>query len=176
MPTKKQPVTHALHTPAMMNDMRTKCGVSLFDKRIASHGMNNDAPTCVPCAAVVAAQREVELLKRGPVPASTEKYYEWSSAGDAGVSSRTIVQTLTGARLLGNRGPCTPSDPDDFGRCYRVLRLFPELRARLHEVADKHHAWRGLIDNWTELEALYEQELPTGSAPRLYARMLELCK
>jgi hypothetical protein len=103
---------------------------------------------------------------------------EWLRGPDTGLSSRTIIGALTGnGYALGWGGvieTTVPMDPSDFGRCYRLLKLFPDLRARLPEVAEKHWQWRGLVDAWPELEALYEEELPSGKCPKLYARMREI--
>ena len=67
-----------------------------------------------------------------------------------------------------------PGDPDDFGRCHRLLVLIPEWRERLREVAAAYPRWRGLVENWDELTSLYLEELPTRHAPRCYKRMQEL--
>jgi hypothetical protein len=67
-----------------------------------------------------------------------------------------------------------PHDPADFGRCYRLLKVMPSWRARLPEVAARFPEWRGFVDAWDELTALYEEALPAGPAPKLYARMQEL--
>lgn len=98
---------------------------------------------------------------------------EWLNGDDTGVSSKTIYSVMMGIHVRG-RDADVPHDPADFGRCHRLLKLFPEWRARLGEVAAWHPRWRGLVDAWAELEALYEQELPAGTAPRLYARMRQL--
>jgi hypothetical protein len=107
---------------------------------------------------------------------------EWLLGPDTGFSSLTIFYVLTSehtiaasARLgLHGRGSY-PHDPDDFGRCYRLLKAIPEWRARLGEVADVYDVvWPELVDAWDELEALYEQEAPSGRAPKLYQRMKQL--
>ena len=109
----------------------------------------------------------------GAIPKPTEEgdAIAWLSNGDTGISSKTIWSALTG-NLIERTG--IPHDPSDFGRCYRLLKVMPAWRARLHEVAAKFPEWEKLIDAWDELTALYEEELPTGRAPRLYSRMKEL--
>jgi hypothetical protein len=74
-----------------------------------------------------------------------------------------------------------PYDPDDFGRCYRLLKVMPSWRERLAEVAAVCPQWAPFVEAWGELTALYEDELENGPvtkgvrmAPRLYARMREL--
>jgi hypothetical protein len=113
-------------------------------------------------------------MERGPGRPELAPYYDWSDGPDSGISSKTLVQVITGASL-GVRQPSMPLDPGDFGRCYRVLQRFPELRSQLGKVAEAYPEWRLLVQAWDELERVYEEELLTGEyAPRLYARMGEL--
>lgn len=93
---------------------------------------------------------------------------EWFAGDDTGVSSLTIYSVMTGQRV---RHTGIPYDPDDFGRCHRLLRLFPEWRVRLGEVATRFPDWRGLVEAWGELEGLYEQCLASGDGAQLYLRM-----
>jgi hypothetical protein len=97
--------------------------------------------------------------------------HAWLHGGDTGMSSETIWRVLMGETP---RHPRTPSDPSDFGRCYRLLRLMPGWRQRLGEVAAVYREWTALVAAWDELTAIYEEELPSGQCPRLYARMKEL--
>jgi hypothetical protein len=66
----------------------------------------------------------------------------------------------------------TPSDPDDFSRCYRLLLKFPEWRERLQEVADRFPEWKGMVDNWDELERLYLRDKP--NCTEMYLLMQKL--
>ena len=97
----------------------------------------------------------------------------WLFGADTGMSSKTIFGIMTG-KSVGEGS--FPWDPDDFGRCYRLLARFPAWRARLPEVVKKYPRWSGLVENWDQLTRLYEEELPKKSAPKLYARMQELIK
>jgi hypothetical protein len=110
-----------------------------------------------------------------PSPAGEARYAyttieEWRRGWDTGASSLAIFAVMTGTYL---HNPSIPYDPDDFGRCYRLLKLMPEWRARLHEM-NRYPEWVPLIANWPELEALYVEELPNRTAPKLYDRMSEL--
>lgn len=111
----------------------------------------------------------------GPRPKSTDTgdFESWINNGDTGVSSATIW-----AVLLRRPNPyCTsdvPHDPGDFGRCYRLLAVMPEWRERLPEVARVFPGWAPLVDRWDELTSLWEEESPSGNAPKLYALMREL--
>lgn len=99
------------------------------------------------------------------------KPMEWLLGDDTGISSKTIFSVMTGT-------PCawtgTPLDPSDFGRCYRLLALFPEWRDRMHEVSAAYPAWTRLVESWGELTALYEQEKDQNNAPLTYALMKRL--
>lgn len=99
--------------------------------------------------------------------------HDWIVGSDTGTSSMTIWAVMMGATPW---HASEPSDPDDFGRCYRLLALMPEWRPRLSKVAARYPLWSALVAHWDELTALYEEEIPNhrGKAPKLYARMREL--
>jgi hypothetical protein len=101
---------------------------------------------------------------------------EWLLSEDTGISSRTIFAVMTGSKIGGSFGPDVPHDPSDFGRCYRLLALFPEWRERLTEVAEQFPMWRPMVDAWGELTDLYEEESKNADrkAPKLYSRMQAL--
>jgi hypothetical protein len=104
----------------------------------------------------------------------------WVGNGDTGTSSLTIWAVLM-RRVSPHGHMDIPYDPDDFGRCYRLLKVMPSWRERLAEVAAVCPQWAPFVEAWGELTALYEDELENGPvtkgvrmAPRLYARMREL--
>lgn len=94
----------------------------------------------------------------------------WIAGCDTGISSKTIFFTLTGRPYLGEFRPDVPHDPDDFGRCYRLLKKIPEWRSRLPEVAQKYPEWSGLVDHWDELTEMFERE----NWHPMYEKMQEL--
>lgn len=103
----------------------------------------------------------------------------WLAGYDTGLSSKTLWCFMTGSgygRLAG-RGLCAPGDPADFGRCYRLLLLAPEWRARMPEMASVR-GWEKLAPAWEELTALFEEERTRkdGNAPKLYDRIKELSR
>ncbi len=152
--------SHALAVPCPVDRMMTKCGKRITTRSKGFLATNPAAATCVPCAAVVKAEQEVERLKRGPVPAELDKYYEWALGGDSGQSSKALVMAITGARVIANCDAKSPPwDPSDFGRCSRVLAKFPELRAGLSKVAALSPIWAAYVEHWDELEALYAQDV-----------------
>lgn len=95
----------------------------------------------------------------------------WLQNGDTGLSSLTIWYVLMGQTP--DRADI-PYDPADFGRCYRLLQVMPSWKTRLGEVAARYPQWAPLVDAWEELTALYEAELPSGRAPKLFARLQAL--
>ena len=95
---------------------------------------------------------------------------DWLLSDDTGISSECIFGVMTNSKV---RDPSPPSDPSDFGRCYRLLQHFPEWRPRMGEVSARYPEWTALVREWDALTALYEREIQNkdGMAPRLYARM-----
>jgi hypothetical protein len=98
---------------------------------------------------------------------------EWFESWDKGISALTIFNAFKG-HGQSSMGPNVPHDPADFGRCYRLLKVAPEWRVNLQQVADKHLFWQPFVDHWDTMEKLYEEELPSGRAPKLYALMQKL--
>lgn len=116
---------------------------------------------------------EAKQVFIGPLsrPTAEGNARAWLTNGDTGISSETIWSVLTGHPV---RRAGVPRDPQDFGRCHRLLKVMPAWRARLPEVAAKYPEWKPLVDAWDELTALYEEELPKGRPAKLYDRMKEL--
>lgn len=118
-----------------------------------------------------------KFLRMGPTakPTGEGDPVAWLTNGDTGISSETIWSVLMNRRIAKPHWHAdVPHDPADFGRCYRLLKVMPSWRARLPEVAEKYPKWAPLVAAWDELTALYEEEEPSGMAPKLYARMKEL--
>lgn len=127
------------------------------------------AARCPSCGA------DHKALKMGPLPKPTGDgdYRAWLRNGDTGTSSETIWHVMTGETV---RRCDIPWDPDDFGRCYRLLKVMPSWRARLPEVATRFPKWKPLVDAWDELTALYEDGQRTGWKPPyvMWERMKQL--
>lgn len=101
---------------------------------------------------------------------------EWIIGSDTGISSETIWSVMMGAADFENRpfGFDVPHDPSDFGRCYRLLKHFPEWRERLNEVAKRFPKWVPMIREWDKMVAIYERDLETGKSTELYDLMRKL--
>jgi hypothetical protein len=93
--------------------------------------------------------------------------YEWMRSWDTGMSSKTIWYQMMNQL---SPDPRFPWDPDDFGRCYRLLDAFPAWRTRFEEMRTVK-GWAKFVDAWPELERLYREELPQGDGPKLFALM-----
>lgn len=96
---------------------------------------------------------------------------EWLLSGDTGISSKTICAVMTGSNI---GHPDIPYDASDFGRCYRLLKHFPEWRARLHEVSSAYPIWGPMVEAWDELSNLYQKERDNKEDCGLSERMREL--
>jgi hypothetical protein len=121
-------------------------------------------------------------VKMGAIPRATADgdAIGWLSNGDTGISSETIWRVMMGRSTTGRQWDSWPSDPDDFGRCYRLLLVMPSWRARLGEVAQRFPKtpWVALVEKWADVERLFLEEtggaLDNWSAPKTYELMKEL--
>jgi hypothetical protein len=142
-----------------------------------------------PCFVPVPADLFAKVAKRacpacgsrkilcGPLPRATADgdAIGWLTNGDTGTSSLTIWHVLMRRRWTDPHSrPDVPLDPGDFGRCYRLLEVMPAWRARLGEIAAELPKWAPFVAAWDEMTALYEEELPNGRCPKLYALMQRL--
>ncbi len=108
-----------------------------------------------------------------------QRALQWIAGGDTGTSSKTIWAVM---QMVEPEYASVPSDPSDFGRCYRLLKLIPEWREGLSLVSRRYPEWTALVEHWDELTALYEDELVNGPknkhgdrmAQKTYDRMKEL--
>jgi hypothetical protein len=98
---------------------------------------------------------------------------DWLGCGDDGTSSAAIWSVMMGRPP---RSIDPPHDPDDFGRCSRLLAAPWALgwRARLPEMGKLSPVWAAIAARWAEMEALFAEEYPTGQGPKLYALMKSL--
>jgi hypothetical protein len=170
--------THLIKPGRFIGDMQMRCGLPAIKAgRCDMLGTENglDQIDCAGCLRDLIIDMRCEAL--GPAADSPEG--RWIAGGDTGTSSITIWSVMMGCSMPRDRSdrgraPSVPHDPSDFGRCHRLLELFPAWRSRLPEVAAKYPAWGGLVGAWAELTALYIEELPSGRCPRLWERMEEL--
>lgn len=104
-----------------------------------------------------------------------QRAIQWIVSRDTGDSSKAIWAHMMGAQKPDLGWP-HPYDPDDLGRCLRLLRLIPEWKPRLPEMSKRSKAWAALVSHWDELAAMMNDEVGLDwekgrSAPRTYERM-----
>lgn len=99
----------------------------------------------------------------------SERACEWIISADTGTSSKTIWAVMMFIEINNPRSwnYGTPSDPSDFGRCYRLLQSIPEWRDRLTEIPPLFPAWGPIVREWDTLTALWEEEDPLGGRFKL---------
>ena len=122
---------------------------------------------------LAAARRRAEAI----APELSAPAKEWLAVGQHGISSMTIFQRLTGKQLSEDENH--PSDPDDLGRCRRLLEQVPELKPRMGELVTLSPVWEKLVTEWDALCSLMDKEAPNwrdgkGSAPKTYDRMKQI--
>lgn len=102
-----------------------------------------------------------------------KKALQWVVGRDTGTSSMTIWSVMM---MVEPRSHDTPADPDDFGRCYRLLQLIPRWRKHLRLVARRYPAWAPMVREWDALTAMYEEGERTHWKPPyvMYERMRAL--
>lgn len=98
--------------------------------------------------------------KTAETPISPSTPWEWIDSRDTGISSAAIWSVMMNTRSPYGRYD-HPHDPDDFGRCYRLLELFPEWKSRLTEVSTRFPFWAPFIRDWSTLCEAYEREIET---------------
>lgn len=96
------------------------------------------------------------------------KALKWALGRNTGSSSKAMC-----AELMGVEGAdrSYPRDAGDLGRCIGMLKAVPELRQHLDRMRTVSPYWKALVENWTELEALYVRD-----DRKLYDRMQEILR
>lgn len=102
-----------------------------------------------------------------------QKLLSWFVGGDTGLSSEHMAAVAGGLKGNGR----TPCDPDDLGRCLRLVEAVPEVREQFSAIAASTKLWGIVIAHWDELDALYHEEakgMRYFDAPKTYNRMKAL--
>lgn len=102
-----------------------------------------------------------------------KKLLKWWCCGNVGSSSEAIVFVMCGLSpetILKDSWTPYPHDSTDFGRCYKLLKIFPEWKERIKEMGCLGEIWKRIASAWGELETLYEQE----NHKKLYKRLSQL--
>lgn len=95
---------------------------------------------------------------------------KWVETARVGLSSSFMLYTFTGFNALawlnredfthGPKAPDHPYDGDDMTRCRRLLDAAPEYVDMMPKLAKKSANWKALVENWTQICDLMDQEAP----------------
>lgn len=97
----------------------------------------------------------------------------WLMNGEHGISSKTIFKYLYGydGGEIKIQFEDTPCDPDDFRRCYLLLKAVPQWKMKLHLMKPVSPTWSKLVDNWDKLTVMLEEQMQTKKANGMYEFM-----
>lgn len=121
-------------------------------------------------AVIAAANLVVEAFAKPDVKATPGMgLMAWLESDDVGVSSRYMAHVLAMKGCAPEFG--YPHDPDDLGRCIRLVQAVPEIRRKIKLMAEHGKQWAAVAANWDRWEAMYEDPNDDGTA--LFKEMLE---
>lgn len=106
--------------------------------------------------------------ERASRPGLSDAAVRWLASGERGLSSNAMFTRLTGIDATDGREAdrvAHPRDPADFRRCRLLLEQAPELGENLVKMRSLSDAWRGLIDDWTNICATMDWEAPDWRSP-----------
>lgn len=92
--------------------------------------------------------------------------FPWLSSDDVGTSSKFMAWVLSYNQF---RQPefGYPRDPDDFGRCRRLVLAEPKFTHLTFELREHGPQWKAVAENWDRWVELYDQD----DGEMLYAEM-----
>lgn len=94
-------------------------------------------------------------MDRNEVPGFVKKIANWLRSHDTGVSSETMAAIALGA----DEGYFdAPHDNSDFGRCYRLVKIVPEIRGSFSRISELVPQFKAILANWDELCSMYEKD------------------
>jgi hypothetical protein len=110
----------------------------------------------------------------------SDRANSWIVGDDTGASSKAIWAHMMDAGAP-RFGWSHPWDPDDLGRCLRLLELIPEWKPRMPEMAVRSKSWAALVANWGTIAMSMADEVGIDCskgrrAPKTYALMKDVLK
>mgnify|MGYP000628034230 CR=1 FL=1 len=85
-----------------------------------------------------------------------EQIFEWTSKGNIGVSSNTMLFAITGKSVYG-KSRDIPGDWADFNRCMELVNTVEIVKSNLQKVAEVYPKWKPIIREWDVLVKLWEK-------------------
>jgi hypothetical protein len=95
----------------------------------------------------------------------------WFENGEKGASSKAMIWICYG---IGKSDTSHPYDPDDFNRCYKLVKFVPEIKQRFHFLKEVGKEWSNLSDNWDKLTTMLDEQLQTKKDNGMYEFMKTL--
>jgi hypothetical protein len=148
---------------------------AVMDLGIPHHFKASGRSDVVMCVVDAGAERNAWRTEILASLAGLPADERWWRGLDVGSSSAAVFAALVERphlRLAASEFAkgAAPADADDFGRCERLLKLFPQWRARLPEVAAAYPEtkWPSIVARWDELEAA-----PVGARSKLLREILD---
>lgn len=80
---------------------------------------------------------------------------DWLGSDDVGMSSKFMASVLTGQFKAEF---AIPYDPDDLGRCIRMIQAIPELKDSIHLMSSHGTMWTAVANNWERWCDMYQAE------------------
>jgi hypothetical protein len=121
--------------------------------------------------------KNCEPIWKQPEPdmslSKSERIRWWLENGERGVSSNTIIGVITDC-FIDQKHYGHPHDPDDFRRCYELLKAVPELKMDLYKMKSLSEVWSKLVDNWDRLTQMLEEKIKSGKPNGMYELMQSL--
>ena len=112
-----------------------------------------------------------------PTDNETENAKWWLLNASRGTSSETIFSVLCEEPLLPllPKGEYShPRDPDDFNRCYLLLKAVPQWKSKLNKLKPISSVWENIVNNWGKLTQMLEEQKRTGKPAGMYGFMKSL--
>lgn len=96
----------------------------------------------------------------------SKKAASWLMTGETGISSKTMLGVALGIKMNRLDAPC---DPSDFRRCHLLVKKIPEIKNFFPEIAKKVPQFKGILENWNELEKVLKKDEKFRASSELYA-------
>lgn len=102
---------------------------------------------------------EPSVYETKNLPTKQHKMMWWVENGEHGISSKTMYDVLAGGRtgIINKQEYSHPRDPDDFRRCYLLIKAVPEMRNDIDKMREISPQWRAIADNWDKLAEMLEE-------------------
>ncbi len=103
----------------------------------------------------------VFFILRREMSKINKRFLEWLCCGDVGQSSKAIAFVMFGLQpeiILKDSWTPYPHDAGDFGRCYKLLKIFSDWRSQIIRMKCLGKIWESISVSWDELEKLYESD------------------